>query len=79
MGAYEAKYQPGMQVRVATAQELEEFRRTWRYHNPLIDSQMAYAGKVAIVRDVGFYHGGDPIYQLDDIPGVWHEQVLRDA
>jgi hypothetical protein len=79
MGAYVAKYQPGMKVRIASMPELEEFKRSWRFHNPLIDSQMEHADVVATVRDVGFYHGGDPIYQLDGVPGVWHEQVLRSA
>jgi hypothetical protein len=25
---------------------------------------------------VGFYHGGDPLYSLDGVPGVWHERCL---
>jgi hypothetical protein len=26
--------------------------------------------------EVGFYHGGDVLYTLDGIPGLWHEQCL---
>ena len=26
---------------------------------------------------VAFYHGGDPLYKLAGIPGLWHEQCLR--
>jgi hypothetical protein len=25
---------------------------------------------------VGFYHGGDVLYVLEGIPGVWHESCL---
>jgi len=28
------------------------------------------------VKDVSFFHGGDEIYTLEDIPGVWHEECL---
>ena len=28
---------------------------------------------------VGFYHGGDALYELEGVPGVWHEVCLRKA
>ena len=77
MVQYEARFERGSQVRIGSAEELNQFRLNWKYHNPLTDDQMRYAGEFTVVRDVGFYHGGDPLYQLDGIPGVWHEQCLR--
>jgi len=77
MGLYEAAFQRGDSVQVASIDEREGFRRTWKYHNPCTDDQLQYAGRTAKVRDVGFYHGGDALYQLDGVPGVWHEQCLR--
>lgn len=32
-----------------------------------------------MVEKVGFYHGGDPLYKLDGVPGVWHEECLEAA
>jgi hypothetical protein len=29
------------------------------------------------VAAIGYYHGGDVLYTLNDIPGIWHEQCLR--
>jgi hypothetical protein len=29
------------------------------------------------VKDVGFYHGGDELYQVAGIPGTWHEECLE--
>ena len=79
MGLYEAAFQPGDRVKVASIEELELFRRTWKYHHPLTDEQLHYAGRTAKVREVGFYHGGDPLYRLEGVPGVWHEACLRGA
>jgi hypothetical protein len=28
------------------------------------------------VQEVGFYHGGDVLYQLRGVPGTWHECCL---
>ena len=53
------------------------FRRTWKSHHPLDDSQLAYAGQSAKVSNVSFYHGGDELYQLEGIPGIWHEACLQ--
>ena len=27
----------------------------------------------------GFYHGGDELYKLKGMPGVWHEQCLKEV
>jgi hypothetical protein len=29
------------------------------------------------VKEVSFYHGGDQLYILENLPGIWHEQCLR--
>ena len=56
---------------------LEQFRRAWTMHNPLSEAQLAFAGKQATVKALGFYHGGDVLYELIDVPGVWHEECLE--
>lgn len=47
------------------------------YHNKLTDEQMPFAGCVPRVAKVGYYHGGDPLYELEGLPGVWHEVCLE--
>jgi hypothetical protein len=76
---YTALFPAGSQVRITDRLVLERFFKTWKYHNPLKAEQLPFAGKVAIVSRVGFYHGGDPLYMLDEVPGVWHEQCLTSA
>jgi hypothetical protein len=73
---YSEAFPVGSVVLVAPKDTLEEFRRTWRHHHPLEDEQMACAGSVAQVATVGFYHGGDVLYTLKDVPGIWHEICL---
>ncbi len=76
---YESKFRAGDQVRIADATGLERFRAEWHLHHPLEMAQIAYGGRLATVRSVGFYHGGDVLYELDGIPGTWHEQCLAAA
>jgi hypothetical protein len=76
---YEAVFDIGSEVAIANLSDLEEFQRTWRLHDPLRNEQLAYAGKVTRVAKVGFYHGGDPLYELKGVPGVWHAVCLRKA
>jgi len=78
MPPYEEKFPVGARVRVAAGEQLERFQREWRLHNPLQIGQLTFAGVRAVITDVGFYHGGDPLYRLDTLPGVWHETCLRD-
>ena len=79
MRPYKAAFAVGSEVTIAPLSDLEEFQRTWRLHNPLQKEQFAYAGKVTRVAKVGFYHGGDPLYELEGLPGVWHEICLSTA
>ncbi len=79
MPPYVPLYEVGSNVEIADPQSLREFVRAWRFHNPLRDEQLAYAGEVVRVLRVGYYHGGDVLYELEGVPGVWHEVCLRKA
>jgi hypothetical protein len=76
-GVNNAEFEVGTDVRIADRAFLEEFLEAGQYHNELEPEQLDYAGRVAKVRAVNFFHGGDEIYTLDGIPGVWHEECLR--
>jgi hypothetical protein len=73
---YPQKFTTGSIVRVAERHALERFRQTWNLHNPLLAEQLVFAGLSATIASVGFYHGGDVLYVLEGIPGVWHESCL---
>ena len=79
MPPYNELFPVGSTVKIGSREQLEEFQRTWKYHHPLLAEQLRYAGRDASVRKVGFYHGGDVLYELDEIPGMWHEQCLSSA
>jgi hypothetical protein len=74
--AHRESFPVGSAVTIAPLDKLEDFRQSWRHHHPLEDEQMAYAGSAAQVAKVGFYHGGDVLYTLEDVPGIWHEGCL---
>jgi hypothetical protein len=74
---YQEKFPIGTIVRIAPLARLQEFKRDWKYHHPLQGEQLQFAGTTDRVRTVGFYHGGDIIYQLESAPGTWHEAVLE--
>lgn len=76
-GVYNAEFPKGTKVRIGTRATLEDFLKNWGYHNKLELWQLNYAGRLAEVESVTFYHGGDELYSLKDIPGVWHEQCLE--
>ena len=61
------------------AAPLGPWGRNWRFHHPLTEDQLAYADVQGRVADVGFYHGGDELYHLEGIPGIWHEACLERA
>lgn len=77
MPPYRELYAKGSLVRVRDRATLDLFVKEWRYHNPLQDSQLEHAGEVAKVASIGVYHGGDVLYSLEGIPGVWHEECLE--
>ena len=76
MPPYNEQFPVGTRVQIVPQERLDEFKRSWRYHHPLTVEQLAFAGRPAVVRKVGFYHGGDVLYELEGIPGMWHEQCL---
>jgi hypothetical protein len=76
-GLYKAEFPKGSKVKIASRAFLERFLATWNLHNKLEPDQLNYADQVAEVESVGFYHGGDELYRLRGIPGIWHEQCLE--
>jgi hypothetical protein len=76
-GAYKLEFPEGTLVRIASRPELERFLREWHLHDPLQPEQLDFADRVTTVARTGIYHGGDELYSLDDIPGIWHECCLR--
>lgn len=79
MPQYQEQFPKGSVVRVKDSGVLESFKKNWRYHNPLTDAQLKFAKKEGRVASVSFYHGGDVLYSIDGIPGIWHEQCLESA
>jgi hypothetical protein len=77
--SYKASHAVDSAVRIAKRLVLEDFAKAWRLHNPLSTEQLAFAGRESTVKSVGYYHGGDVLYVLNDVPGVWHEQCLEPA
>lgn len=74
---YQERYPVGTHVRIASAERLRSFMRPhWKYHNPVSVEQLKAAGKRDSVQSVGFYHGGDVLYQLSNEIGTWHEDCL---
>jgi hypothetical protein len=78
-GLYQVDFPVGTKVRIKPREYLEEFRRTWKFHHPLDDSQLAYGGQSATVLSISSYHGGDELYYLENVPGIWNEPCLEDS
>jgi hypothetical protein len=79
MPDYNASYPDGSQVKIASRAVLEEFQRTWKFHDKLTIGQLRYADSNAIVKSHGYYFGGTALYWLEDVPGTWHECCLLAA
>ena len=75
-GLNKMEFEVGSQVRIADRVFLESLLDAGQYHNELEPEQLEYAGQVARVKQATFFHGGDEIYMLEGIPGVWHEECL---
>ena len=71
------KYTQGSSVRIRSREQLEELARRPKSTLKIAASQLAFAGQVAMVKWAGLYHGGGYVYQLDGVPGYWHELVLE--
>jgi hypothetical protein len=66
-------------VRVIASEALAIFAKSWKHHHKLQDEQMKFAGATAVVEEVSFYHGGDQLYKLGNLPGIWNEPCLESA
>ena len=77
MPPYREAFPKGTSVRIADLSALERFRAEWKFHHPLVTEQLEYAGREARVATVGYYHGGDVLYTLEGVPGIWHEGCLH--
>jgi hypothetical protein len=73
---YREKYPKGSTVEIAKRDVLDDFLQTWKLHSRLQAEELDYAGKTGKIKSVGFYHGGDVLYEIDDVPGIWHECCL---
>jgi hypothetical protein len=76
---YKEAFPAGSRVRIAVGPLLNDFMKSWKYHHKLSPEQLDYADRETMVSEVGFYHGGDPVYKLVGIPGFWLEQCLKSA
>lgn len=72
-----AKYPTGTLVRVVSTHDLEAFLHSWKLHHPLRPEQLQYGGQTARVVRSMRYHGGNMLYELDGIPGIWHEACVE--
>ena len=73
---YQEKYAVGTTIIVAPLDRLQSFKRDWKYHHPLSNEQLRFAGTADRVRTVSLYHGGDVLYELEKASGIWHEDLL---
>jgi hypothetical protein len=78
-GLNKVEFEVGSEVRIADRAFLEAFLEAGQYHNELEPEQVEFAGRVAKVKSAEFFTGGDEIYTLVGIPGVWHEECLSAA
>jgi hypothetical protein len=76
-GLYNEEYSVGTIVRIISQAELRKCAASWKKHHPLDQNQLEFGGHTAKVKEVSFYHGGDELYVLENIPGIWHECCLK--
>ena len=66
----------GASVAIVDRATLEQFRRDWHWHHPLDVNRLSFAGTLTRVTSVFIYHGGDELYELQGVPGLWHKDCL---
>jgi len=76
-GSYKEEFPSGSRVKIVNRADLASFFNNWKLHNPLEPWQLDFANQVAEVESVSFYHSGDELYKLKNIPGIWHEENLE--
>jgi hypothetical protein len=69
-------FEIGETVQIADRAGLDEFFY-WKFHHPLQPNQLQHAGIIAVIVQSYMYHGGDILYELSEIPGIWHQQLLK--
>jgi hypothetical protein len=74
---YNAAFPEGTKVCIKDKAFLERFLEEWKYHHPITEEYMQYAGVTTTVSSIAFYHGGDELYELNGVPGIWHKQCLE--
>jgi len=74
---YHEAFPKGSKVKIQNRSFLENFLGSWKFHDKLNPEQLNYAGYIAEVESIGFYHGGDELYKLKNVPGIWHKQCLE--
>lgn len=76
--SYLAQFPLGTRVRAADREDSSAFNENG-VSITRFKPTTSHAGSHAVVSDVGFYHGGDVLYTLENVPGVWHERCLEKA
>jgi len=69
----------GTKVQVKDEGSLRQFQERCKSRRPISLEQIETAGQVDVVTNVGFYRGGDVLYKLQRLPGIWHEECLEPA
>jgi len=77
MPLYREQYPASSRIRIKSRAFLEQFQKDWKYHHPLTNEQLDFAGVADTVKNAAFYHGGDVLYTLLNTPGTWHEECLE--
>lgn len=68
-----AKFKNGQVVKILELSVLRTFLQSWK----LQPMHLEYAGRSAKVMKSYMYHGADVLYELEGIPGMWHEHFLE--
>ncbi|MGA2761139.1 MAG: hypothetical protein ABSF08_12585 [Candidatus Cybelea sp.] len=76
-GPYAERHPVGSFVEVPPMEALTEFMQTWKYHRKLQVEQLRFAGKRLKVKSVGYYHGGDCVYEIEEAEEYrWRDPCL---
>jgi hypothetical protein len=79
MPAYHSVFLRGENVKIKPPEFLRQYLAPdWRWHNPLDSDNLKFAGGVFAVVDIGYFHGGEVMYELQGIRGFWHEDSVED-
>lgn len=71
------KFPVGTTVKITDLSALKAFMTKNTAVEPLKPEQLNHAGCTDTVKSYGIYFGGHVLYQLDHIPGIWHQECLE--